>query len=298
MLKRKVKMAEMSDSGEYFTLPSDQSHDRSIVNTVGNFTFTLPSPKCYDEDVCVALTELIYPVSWMNFPRQEIIRFTQVRENGNESVFDKRVAVIGAGNYKNEDFIKTINEKLALAFQREIRQSQWEPPTIKFSKFQNTIVIQGGRGNRKTPVTPEEPEPATIGFRIVPIFSENMKNILGINLSDDDFSIKMFTHGYFSDQSVDLDSPYRLIFVYSDIVKPGIVGNTYAPLLRIVPVPSKFEYGEQKSASFQQLFYVPIARPYIDTVNITLRDITGNILPFNTGRSVATLHLKSFPKRN
>src|SRR5271167_4101558 len=94
----------------YATFPSDKSHDRSVVNTVGNFTFTLPEPKCLEGKWCVALAELIYPMSIMNFPAQEEITFGIINSNGKLSVLSNKIGTLEVGTYKSEEFVRAIQD--------------------------------------------------------------------------------------------------------------------------------------------------------------------------------------------
>lgn len=84
----------------------------------------------------------------------------------------------------------------------------------------------------------------------------------------------------------------RLLLVYSDIVRPVRVGDSFAPLLRIVDVPNGIKFGEQVSITFSKVHYVPLARMHINTAEISIKDDLGGLVPFKFGRTVVTLHFR------
>jgi len=82
----------------------------------------------------------------------------------------------------------------------------------------------------------------------------------------------------------------RLMYVYSDIVTPYLVGDVQAPLLRTIT--PKGERGELISTTFTNPYYVPVARRGFDTIQIHINNELGEPMPFTGGKSVAVLHFK------
>ncbi|GBL84000.1 hypothetical protein AVEN_208317-1 [Araneus ventricosus] len=62
---------------------------------------------------------------------------------------------------------------------------------------------------------------------------------------------------------------YRVLFLYTDIVEPQIVGNVFAPLLRIVNVTGSD--GEMVCVQYDRPHYIPLSRKIIDTIEIVIR---------------------------
>lgn len=83
---------------------------------------------------------------------------------------------------------------------------------------------------------------------------------------------------------------YRVLFVYSDIVTPQIVGDVVAPLLRIVNVIG--QDGEVVNAQYDRPHYLPVSRKSIDTLEIVIRTHTSELTPFERGRSYVKLHFR------
>ncbi|GBM86818.1 hypothetical protein AVEN_47494-1 [Araneus ventricosus] len=80
---------------------------------------------------------------------------------------------------------------------------------------------------------------------------------------------------------------YRALFLYTDIVEPQIVGDVFAPLLRIVNVTGSD--GEMVCVQYDRPHYIPLSRKIIDTIEIVVRT---HRTPFERGRSYVKLHLK------
>lgn len=83
------------------------------------------------------------------------------------------------------------------------------------------------------------------------------------------------------------------IYVYCDLVEPQIIGDTLAPIIRMVNTDfNKYTFGENVSKSFTSLQYVPLMKQSFSTVEIDLRDNTGALIPFLGGHSAVTLHFR------
>ncbi len=80
------------------------------------------------------------------------------------------------------------------------------------------------------------------------------------------------------------------LFLYTDIIKFQYVGDTLAPLLRNVHVPSDF----CKNCTFiyETPHYVPINSSTINTINIRITDELGNQIRFQKGKSFVKLHFR------
>ena len=69
------------------------------------------------------------------------------------------------------------------------------------------------------------------------------------------------------------------IYVYTDLIKPQVVGNIYAPLMAIVPVKAadseSYVVSEMKNP-----IYIPLSRLILNNVNVTLRTNRGELVPF------------------
>jgi hypothetical protein len=90
----------------------------------------------------------------------------------------------------------------------------------------------------------------------------------------------------------DILGSFHSLFVYSDIVESSFVGNSHTQLLRIVEVPSGKKYGDQCVLTYSQPHYMPLRSTEFRTIEIDVKDDTGERIPFKFGRVIVTLHFR------
>jgi len=121
--------------------------------------------------------------------------------------------------------------------------------------------------------------------------SPELAKILGFNHIQQD-NIALVHHArYLPDLQISL--PVHM-YIYSVMVEPQLVGDTVAPLLRIINTNIK-GYGASSVHIFENPHYVPVQHKQFDQIIIDLRDSTGNPLPFQYGNVCVKLH---FRRRN
>ena len=81
------------------------------------------------------------------------------------------------------------------------------------------------------------------------------------------------------------------MYVYSSLVKDSIVGNVFAPIVRVVGLEDK-----TKSETIHREFTVPhhllLRSGSFNEVVLKLTDGMGNSMKFNQGNSVDVFHFK------
>jgi hypothetical protein len=95
------------------------------------------------------------------------------------------------------------------------------------------------------------------------------------------------------------EAPYRLdllrgtyhMYVYTDLCENTQVGNVQVPLLRTVPMQD-VSYGQVKSYTFTKPIYIPLAKRQFDTIEVQLRNDSGDLLPLDDGKTVLVLHIR------
>ena len=80
------------------------------------------------------------------------------------------------------------------------------------------------------------------------------------------------------------------IYVYCNIVQPQIVGNTSVPLQRTIPVTRNS--GDVITKTFTNIQYVPVQTKSFEDIEILLRTDTGDPVPFEHGKAIATLFFR------
>ena len=82
------------------------------------------------------------------------------------------------------------------------------------------------------------------------------------------------------------------IFVYCDIVQPQIVVQPQsAPIRKTVPVSQKS--GKLITRTFTNILYVPVHKKSFQDIEILLRSNTGDAVPFESGKVIATLYFRN-----
>ena len=120
-------------------------------------------------------------------------------------------------------------------------------------------------------------------------FSGRMGHLLG-------FSKEYGKHSLTFDQDAQyyphLEGNAHSLYIYSSIVDHQIVGDTVAPLLRVV-CPDAAMLGQTVSEKYIKPYYLPVNSNYIDTIDIQIRTTTGHFFPFLSGNPVvASLHFR------
>jgi len=89
---------------------------------------------------------------------------------------------------------------------------------------------------------------------------------------------------------VPLPSFHEAIYVYSSIVEDQVIGNTMAPLLRIVDIQGK--HGDIICKTYDSPHYVPVLLKDIVQIEINLKTDMNEFLLFKFGKVVVKLHVR------
>ena len=125
---------------------------------------------------------------------------------------------------------------------------------------------------------------------------ENTQLRLGSGLKDLlGFKEEFFTYGkYISDYPLELNAGITEIFVYTDIIESHHVGDVSAPLLRVIPLSG--EKDEQIVRIYNNPIYFPVKKKYIETIEIELRNSSGNNITFVSGKTILVLSFREREK--
>jgi hypothetical protein len=151
---------------------------------------------------------------------------------------------------------------------------------FEIQELQFGIVRDRGLINKK-----KLPEKSDILFT----FSDDLATLLGLpynELTGDNFGI--IRPGEFFKNQIP-----NLMFLYTNICEPNIVGDTSAPLLRIIRIKNKNSSSAVcKSIIYDNIHYVPVLINSISTINIALRAMDGSLFPLHNGSVTIKLHFK------
>ncbi|GFS84341.1 uncharacterized protein F54H12.2 [Trichonephila clavipes] len=229
----------------YVTLPSDSSMHFFPENKISHFKTQLPSPVCLNGEWEVGLSEIIYPHSWLNVNETNNY-FLYKAGDGNISSTVKRT--IDVGCYETMlDIISAVQ----LALPKNPNRF-----TIIYNKATKRVKINAVQGSS--------------------LHLENLGELLG-------FKRNAIIIGNMKSEFVaDAWSNFSVFYVYSDLISPQIVGDTQAPLLRIVRTKGKD--GETISQYYDRPQYLPLVRHSFQTIQSELRLNSGDFVPFERGQ--------------
>ena len=117
-------------------------------------------------------------------------------------------------------------------------------------------------------------------------FGSGLANMLGFE------STSFKTGIHVGKYPLELDAGITEIFIYSDIIHSHHVGDSYVPLLGIIPCMN--ETNDQIVKHYDTPIYFPLRKNFVDTIEIELKTASGNNIIFTGGK---TLVLLSFCRR-
>ena len=101
---------------------------------------------------------------------------------------------------------------------------------------------------------------------------------------------KNSTPGYLNHSYESYKYSNQYFYVNTDIIKSQYHGDVVVPVLRTVTV--KGEHGSYVSKNFERPHYVPLNKKIFDTISINIRDETGDLVAFEHGKVIITLHFR------
>jgi len=117
-------------------------------------------------------------------------------------------------------------------------------------------------------------------------FSPDLARLLGLR-SDETY---VTVEDVISELEPNLSSNIRSVYVSCDLLEHVPVGDTKAPLLRIVNKSNEFEGNVHRV--FNPTLYVPLQKKCFDTVEIDMMIDTGVPVPFLSGKSFVVLEFR------
>lgn len=261
----------------YITLPSNSSSAIFPKNTQSHFITQLPSPQQLDGEWEVALVEIHFPVAWNNIDSTNDTFY--VKDWDRASPIRPNVAAgyttvsIDRGHYPN---VQTLVDAMTTAMGDLAQKIR-----ITYKRAMGKTVILTRHANI---MFPEK-------YRLL----ADMLGIIdvGIPIGGEaaDTRSRDWTFTHIPKYRADVARGQYNLYVYSDLVFPQLVGDTYAPLLRVVPVQEK-EYGDIVHQTFQTLQYIPVSKRNFDTIEIDIRNDSGESIKFASGKTLIVLHFR------
>lgn len=253
----------------YLTLISNSQYDLNPSNTSSLFMVQLPRKITLNEGYLVGLAEIQFPYNFFN-----------VTENNNNTY----TCVLGDRKFKGSvtpGFYKTVNDIIdeVLVKTRE-NLGEWLEIDCKTNRIKiiRTPQIEASQNYSL------ELEKHSISFA----FHGRLATQLGFPPDKNVFKYELSPFV----GNVCFGIPEQMM-VYCDLIEPQLIGYDSSQIIKIInttEVESKF--GTPCHRSFHKIHYVPVLKKEFDSVEINIRDITGELFPFRHGIVMVKLHFK------
>jgi hypothetical protein len=255
------------------TLPSDGSHNFYPQNTLSNYTIKLPRPFDFDniEHEC-ALSEIIFPNRLVNvrqgFNSIDIYRFKEKDGNLKKHYKTWRIppgsydSIVSVVNIINGSILRRYTIKKENAF------------TLSYDEITKRVTIET-RFNYAIRLGTDIC--ILLGFEVGKLCLRGMDMIEGKRTGE-----------FYASKSGGLNT----LYVYTDIIEEQIVGGMYAPLLKVINLGQKKNNEDSSSFTPERQFYCEGKISHFDSVNIQLRDDTGELVHFEFGKVIIFLEFR------
>jgi len=241
-------------------------------NKITHFVTRLQTPISLTGEWEVALTEISYPRSWYTVSQEGGNFLISWREDESNAIHFLDVQ-ISQGYYNDiEDIVVEMNNALVKKL-TDAGQAVVNLPKLKYSKVKRCVSVIF---------------PNCVSRMGHLILSEQLSVILGFSKK---FNLQRENGAAITgDMVCDIRGGIHSIYVYCDLLECVPVGDTLAPLLRIINVEGRI--GETAHKLYNHPRYLPVQKREFDSVEIDIRDDTGAPVPFENGKLVVTLHFK------
>lgn len=247
-------------SSFYVVLPSNASSKIFKDNKLHTYKVQIPKLPSTEGEWVVGLTEISYPSIWPN-----IMDFGTVYVKWKDSE-DPMDYPVPAGFYQS---INKLLDRIKYTL------------SIGRSGVDNKLSFQHDEISNRVIVFIEP------GAEFEICFSHNIATPLGFEGN------KYYSPGAnLAPYPADIHDGCSALYVYSDIVQKRLVGDDMVPLLKVIPAEPIQTALSHTWVRFVNVEYVPSVKTHIDTVEINIRRDNGQIIPFESGKVVITLHFK------
>ena len=247
----------------YLTLPSNSSKDYFPSNTLTNFKTHLAQSLDLGNagDWEAGLAEIQYPFNWFNMTRNDDEKTMIIGHLGWEGGRSLSQDDFGfpKGYFESADEVVRVLNRILRRY-----------ATFKWIPFENYVEV---KLKRKCALEIRGPLTQILGLpeRLTPI--PDVDNT--------------FYHG---DRINPHINPIYNMYIYCDLVQHERVGDTMAPLLRILPIRGR--HGKFITHTCEDVQYKPLRGGRLDSVEIDIRDDQGKVIPFEPGKLVVVLHVR------
>jgi len=249
----------------YLTLPSNSSMQYYPDNTVARYTTKLDNAIELEGDWEVGLLEIWAPSDLVNVAEGRCYYVIYVDRKYHRKI------MLPPGHYKR---INDLVDSLHAEQRTQLPVESGEPLMVQFG------YMSSGRIFMKL-------DPGTVYGDIAVAFSRDLARLLGYNVGIR-YAIDMTAP---NPTSLNVEDIYSM-YVYCDLLEHVVVGDTKAPLLRIVNKQPRSLTRRYMHKIFNPVLYVPLQKKNFDTVEINIMTDVGEPVPFRSGKSILVLEFR------
>ena len=243
----------------YVVLPSNSRPD----NTCARFRTTLATELAMVGEWECALVDITTPNNTRTILADDELTLSRTMPNSDEQL-GWTFGMMRANYSKLEDMIADANTML-----NNYNSTVGDYATF-FEWGNNQIILKfNGGGVWFIDMTPN----------MAAVFGFDSKQLPAYNVTNEIFGIYPW----------DSKAGRRALYVYLDIIDCSHVGDSFVPLLRVVPIK---ESDARTDRQFTSPHYYRVSRKNIREIEVTIRDDTGGLFPFDSGKSVLKLHFR------
>lgn len=274
----------------YLTLPSNSSEKYYQNNTLTHFFTKLHNDISLNGEWEAALVEIMYPRNWYNVDEQYMIVKCEecdgcVDTHVTEDVIDYELQVrVPSGYYSTmEELIEMLNNAISKEFSKDIIS----PAVLQaIAKGGKTFRVDEKLWPRFRYYKPSRHVYLSMQAGMTVTLTNKLAMILG--LETETYASHAVTVR--SNLTSDIEGGLHAMYVYCDLLECVPVGDTAVPLLRIVKVGGQRD--EMVQIEYDQPRYFPLQKKVFDSVEIDIRDDTGEHISFDSGKLIVTLHFR------
>lgn len=276
-------------------------------NTLASFTNHFDEQYFFDGDWAVALTEIFFPSGIKNVEETEISVFNS--DDDDDISIDSDDPDVVVSRLINDPDVIRISKPKEPSKKITLREGFYESAEqllnyvkteAQFNKFDFTIdpltsvlTLSFGKGEGLT--FPNNHIPGLLGHEGV--FDREQR--FGVHIGHKKFGPFAQQNDHTGNYPVEMTAGTQFMFVYVDFIEYQQVGDTKAPLLRVIETERRLKNGSLYNLtpvnrkSFDNLEYKKLLTSSLQSVKVELRTETGKPVPFlGTGKVVLSLVFK------
>jgi hypothetical protein len=312
VIHEKFEMGKHENKDFYVFLPSNvRARIHHAANTIGNFTTSLRRRLKFplDEKWELGLAELSFTKSWYVLTRDIMVKLFQLDDDlKHPNEYELKTSTvsdpsfIAHGNYESpESLILAANTILKkFEYLKTSHPEITSIPKLKFDKQTMEVVIVPGMYRNGSMLLPKFDDELHEIFGFVELYDGEKLDWMGNEEREKVESIIKMTNStrrhmvseLRPKRPISLNAGFLNLFVYCDIVEPSFVGDSRTKLLRVIPVPSDAKFGHQCTVHYDRPLYMPLSIREFETIELDIKDATGQTVPFEFGMLLATLHFR------